>query len=256
MTLENKKKVKINVSPLCIAIICVMLFAVSCQKSDERRCIKSSGEYAIYERPLEHFTKVVLQDNMHLTIIPDSIDFLRLEAPSNLADFITSDVKDKVLFLRNTNRCNWLRSYNNDINIELHSSNISSLEYRGSGDVNIDGCISGDSFNIDVHDGSGTITAFVSLNNLGVKIHNGVADIYVSGSSGYTEVYNAGRGYIYLQDCKSSFARVIHRGTGDCHVKAVSKMDIFLEYVGNVHYYGQPDELYTHVTGSGQIIAH
>ncbi|MDD3877341.1 MAG: DUF2807 domain-containing protein [Bacteroidales bacterium] len=208
------------------------------------------------ERQLSDISKVVLYDNINLNIIPDSLDFLVINCPENLINFITSDNSNKILTLSNKNKCNWLRSYDYQINTDLHTSSLSELEYRGSGSISNKGLWETPRFEINVFEGTNTINMNLSADNVVVKLHNGQADMYLNGRAGEALVYNAGEGYIFMQNFNSDNCDIRHKGTGDCHVNVSETLDASLEYVGNIHYYGNPEEINTQLSGSGKFIKH
>lgn len=237
-----------------VLLLALILYVLgSCKKADERRCVKSSGSIITEGRSLESFNRIELRDNINLIIIPDTINFMHVEAPENLMKFIISDVQGQNLVIRNDNRCNWLRSFENDISVRLHLKTLEGVEIRGMGDIKNEGFLQSDIFHIDAYAASGNIDLQVQAKEIHVKIHNGPSFITVKGTGERAYVYNAGEGYIFMQNFTAQQSFVVHNGTGDCHIKAERFLDISLEYVGDVYYYGQPDTLNKTITGSGRI---
>lgn len=243
------------VQPVAL-MCCIIILCTSCRKSEERRCFKSNGKPLTENRSLGVFSKVELNDNINLTIIQDTVDKAAITAPSNLIGFISTDVSNNILTIKNNNKCNWLRSFETNISIVLHTQSLNNLTCHGSGMVQSQGRFTGDSFEINLHDASGKIHITTNLNKLYVKQHNGPAMVNISGESNNTEVYSAGSGFLYLQNLNSNQLTMRHKGTGDCHVRAQQYLHATLEYTGNIHVYGQAQEKYLFDKGEGVFFNH
>ena len=115
-----------------IVFASVSLFMDACRKPEECKCLKSNGKQVEQHRSLNSFNKIVLRDNVNLTILQDTINDMVLNVPENLANFVKTEVKDSVLNISNDNRCNWLRSFNIEINAFVRTNNLKNIECHGS----------------------------------------------------------------------------------------------------------------------------
>jgi len=234
----------------------ILISFSACKKQDENKCLKSNGKQTEFVRMLEPFTKLVIKDKINLTIKDDSVNYLKLKTPINLEKYIHTDVVDGVLYISNENKCNWLRSYKIDIDIELSSNSLQIVECKGAGIIKTNAPLEKDYFEINIHDASSTVQLMLKANNSKVQLHNGCSDIYMSGSANNSMVYNAGTGNIYMQNYTTKSTDVRHKGTGQCHVKASDFLTALLEYVGDIHIYGNPANKQMLDNGEGQIIEH
>jgi len=237
-------------------VLSVLLLFAYCKKADERQCLKSNGPEIEVFRSFENFEKIILKDNIHLSIEKDTINALILNVPENLASFIVTDINNNILTIENTNKCNWIRSFKTNIHATVKTTSLKNLECRGSGNVNNKGQIAQDYFEVNLHDASGSINLLLSTKETAIKMHNGPATVSISGSTENLSIYNAGTGFILLQNFDSKSSVVKHKGTGVCHVKASHYLNARIEYVGDIHYYGNPIEKKLEKIGSGNFVKH
>jgi len=235
-----------------ISFVGLILSFNACQKSSNT-CFKSNGKPIKIESLLNEFATIELFNNINLTIVKDTINKIIIEAPENLIPYIKSDIEKDILFLQNNNKCNWLRNMNIEINATVHTKNLTTLNYRGSGFVINNEMLHVNEFTINIYDGSGLINLNLNSEILNVKLHNGPCDINLSGKTNYLELYNAGEGFMLLQNLKANDVHVRHKGTGNCHVRAINNLEISLEYVGHVFLYGIPPYYTAYISGSGKI---
>jgi len=248
-----------KVTPLILRILYFIFFIFSlgaCSKPDECKCLKSNGKQIEQLRNIEAFNKVELKDNVNLTIIQDTVNELLLNVPENLANFIVTDVKDSVLYISNENKCNWLRSFKIEIGITIKTNTLKNIDCQGSGVVKSVGFIERDYFEININEASGDVYLELKTNETKVKLHNGPANIYINGYSKFSSVYNAGNGFIFMQNFDTQYTDIRHVGTGQCHVKASDYLSATLEYVGDINYYGNPTNVLLIDKGDGKIIKH
>ena len=241
---------------LFFCFLLIILIFNSCSKPYECKCLKSNGKQIEQLRNIEGFNKIELKDNINLTIVQDTVNELLLSVPENLANFVITDVKDSVLYISNENKCNWLRSFKTDIEITLKTNTLKNIDCKGSGVVKSVRVIERDYFEININEASGDVYLMLKTNESQVKLHNGPANIYISGYSKYSSVYDAGTGFIFMQNFDTKYTDIRHVGTGQCHVKASENLSATLEYVGDINYYGNPTNVLLIDKGEGEIIKH
>jgi len=235
-------------------IVCILI--LGCHKPDECRCLKSNGKQIDVHRNLGLFNKIVLEDNINLTLSQDTVNELVLNVPENLANFVVTDVKDNVLYIHNDNKCNWLRSFKIKINVFIKTRDLQNIDCNGSGYVKSEGFIEKDYFEIDVNDASSVIDMMLKTKSFKIKLNNGPSDIHINGYTEYSSVYDAGSGNIFMQNFDTKITDIRSIGTGKCYVKASDYLSATLEYAGDINYYGDPAHVYLIDNGEGEIIKH
>src|ERR1035438_2692627 len=86
-----------------------------CSKSGD--CITSTGTIVQEERRVGDFDSINVQDYVNIILTQDSVNKVVVEAGQNIISGITTNVIHDVLYINNTLKCNWLRSYSKAINV-------------------------------------------------------------------------------------------------------------------------------------------
>ena len=240
---------------LLIILSFILIFAVSaCKKMGFDNCFRNTGEIILQEREANEIHYVLLENNVNLVVKQDTAPSLRVEAGENIIDKVITEVNGSNLYIRNENNCNWMRSYENEITVYLGIGKLDSLDYRGSGDVSSQNTIRNDSINISVWEGSGTIEMSLDVDKSSLNLHYGTVDMHFKGKSNVTYIYASSYGPVYCENLDSKFTYVNNRGTNDCYVRASVALEVTIEYLGNIYYYGTPAIVKENVTAEGELI--
>lgn len=230
-------------------------FFFSCKKENMCDCMKGTGDIITENREVIPFNKIYMQDNINLYISIDSTYSVRVEAGTNLLSSIFTEVIDSCLYLRNENRCNWVRSFKNKINVYISCTKLREImRNKASGNVYTMDTIYSDLFEVNSYNGGGEVNLkLVSKQSL-FKIHTGPDDIIVNGRSENTFVYSSGNGLIDLRNYSSNYAIVSTKSTNNCFIRTNKELEVFIDYVGNVYYLGNPQKIKINTSGSGKLI--
>lgn len=231
-----------------------LFFFEGCKKEHCLDCFKGTGDVINEERVIEEFYKISLSDRINLYITQDSINKVVVEGGEHLLPFVVTEVKDGILNIRDDNRCNWVRSFKEDINVYLHCKSIYLIEYTGSGEVRGLNTIHSDTIELNYWGGSGCITLDVECNMVKVHQHTGCGDAELSGKTGKAYYYNRGTGQARCRNLITSAAEIDSKCTGDSYIYTNHSLAAGVRYIGNVYYAGQPDIIYSEVTERGRLI--
>lgn len=239
---------------LTLLILLLLAVFTSCEKTPVVDCFKNTGSIEKSERTVAYFHAIELHDNINLHLIPSSRQSLVLEAGTNLKNRITAEVnEDSVLVIRNNNTCNWVRSYDKEINIYLEFTELNSLEYRSIGHVTNSDTLRLDSLQIDIWEGAGLIELSMNIGICWANLHYGTADILLTGESRITSLYQLGAGKIDTQGLKSR--QVYLKNWSPNNMMIWSEQFLFAEIkgLGDVYYLGNPT-IESNLIGEGQLI--
>jgi hypothetical protein len=214
----------------------------SCEKLDMGDCFKSTGKIIFEEREAPDFRHIVLRDNVNIILTQDNHCGIRVQAGENLIGSVITEVVDGQLTIRNDNQCNWVRSYDKDINVYLTVNNLVSIYYMAAGNIISTNTIVSDSLNIAVWDGSGLIDMDIQTVNSVLSLHYGSVD------------FAASYGPFHCQDLVSVFCFMNNRGSNDCYVNCTKQLEVEIENIGNIYYKGDPEVIKANITGTGQLI--
>ena len=168
---------------LITILVMLLLFTTSCKKNSIIDCFNSTGPITMVERPLTGFHTIILKDNINLVLVHSDTMMLKLEAGSNLMNKIITEIKDSTLTLENNNSCNWVRDFSKPVNVYLDMTLLDTLKYMSIGNVTCSDTVRNQFIQIDVHEGSGTISLLLNQNICVVNLHYGTANIVLYGKS-------------------------------------------------------------------------
>jgi hypothetical protein len=232
---------------------CLLLSVTSCTEEDFCNCFQRTGGKITEERSLGPFSKIELNNNIDLEVIPDTMNAVFITCGDNLIDGISTEVLNSKLILRNNNKCNWLRDLSNKFTARVHVKNLDYILSQGSGDITFLDTLRTSPFLLETANGTGEYRLLFSSNNAELKLHSGPADIYASGKIDQIYFFSGANGYIYAEDLISQYCTVNTASTGDCRVQANVKLDVNIDYIGDVFYRGAATVSRTG-SGSGQLL--
>jgi len=234
-------------------IVLILMLLHSCSKPNESPCWKSNGNTISITQSLDQsINSIELKDDVNLILINDSMDFLTIEGPENLVEFIDIISSNEKIIISNSNRCDFLRSPL-PINVYYHYSDLKNIELSGYGTLSNHGLIQ---HNININ-------AFEALSNIALELQNdttiltlmkGSIDVSLKGASNYLYGYTSGYGPFKADSLLCSTAHGHSTGLGDFYLNATSSLIIELRSMGDFYYYGNPIITNFTQTGTGKII--
>lgn len=237
-------------------IILFLLVMLSCKKAEDRRCLKGAGEETTITVALDDFHEIFIGPNINVVLVQDSLNELHIFGGENLVNFISSDVEEGLLDLRNENKCNFLRSYKREITVEVHFTTLSQINFEGTKPLRCEKTITGNNLAVFVRDGAGLVDLDVAYNNISYTITNGWGNFDLSGTTGTLKmnIRSNGFGSTYNLDVSqqldvvSNTAGLLKLNTegADCRVQ--------LQSVGDIWYIGTPNSLDVTTLDKGEWI--
>lgn len=234
-------------------IIILSFLLYSCENSSVGDCFKSTGPIKIVERPITGFHTIVLKDNIDLILNHSDSTRIKIEAGENLIDNIISEVSDSVLTLMNNNSCNWVRDYNEPVKAYLNMSLIDTLIYRSIGNVINEDTVQKSFIQIDVHEGSGTISLLINTNTTVINLHGGTANVIINGVSRNSYFYQNSFGRINAINLRTESVYSRNWSNNNLYLFAEDYLSIEIKNIGDVYYRGNP-EISATITGTGKLI--
>jgi hypothetical protein len=225
-----------------------------CKKDHMLDCFKNAGETKTEERSATPFVNIDLNDNVDLVINPNSPFYIKVTAGENLVDGIITELNGNTLYIRNENRCNWMRSFSNTYTVEVGMDKPEKITYYGSGDIYCKDTIRSEEFTFDCTNGSGSINFLFNCNKTNLNNHTGRTDIHAKGYSGVSFIYINDVGTMDASELDTYYSYLRNRSTGDMKVKVKVSLSAAILYNGNIYYTGNPVHIDQEVTGKGRLI--
>jgi hypothetical protein len=176
-----------------------------------------------------------------------------VETGENLLKGIKTEISGNTLTISNSNTCNWMRSFDIPIRVYVDVNRLDSLEYRGSGDLITEGPLTNDSIKVDIWEGSGTLNFSVDVFRSRFYIHEGTADLVVTGSSWINYLSSKAFGIADLRGLDTQFNYMYSSSPNYCYVSAVQTLAATIDNIGNVFYWGDP-QVEAVYNSSGKLI--
>lgn len=235
--------------PLCALLLC------ACQREQWDDCITSAGSMRQEERALPGFHTVELVDRVDLLLEQRASNAVAVEAGLNLIGQVVTEVKDSVLYVRNDNRCNWVRSFKPRITVKVPIGAIRKLVLRGTGNISCADTLVRDRFELEQWGAQGSADLLLSVYSCSVALHTGAGDVTLRGRCmAQADLFS---GIMAPLDASAMITRrvnVNNSGVADVRCWATLNLDVQIRDVGNVYYTGDPGGVHTDITGSGELI--
>ncbi len=238
-----------------IFYLLVLLFSLTtCTKDHMFDCFKSTGETVTESRDVSAFSDIELDDNVDLIIHPNSAPYIKVTAGENLIDGIITELSGNKLYIRNENRCNWVRSFKNKFQVEIGIDQPQHIVYYGSGDITCIDSIKTPEFYFDCTNGSGSINFLLNNKKSEIRNHTGRIDIHLKGNSESAILFVNDVATLDATELSLETAHVRNSSTGDMKVNVISELSVEILYNGNIYYSGNPVITSTNITGTGKLI--
>ncbi len=188
---------------------------------------KGSGDLVTEEREVRDFTKIKSSGSFDVYVRVGHETKVSVTFDDNLIDHIRTRVRGHTL------RIDSEGSYSSRHNcrIDITVSRLSEITCSGSGSIEVEG-LRTDEFAFKLS-GSGEFKAEGEVREL---------EISVSGS-----------GEVDTRDVIAEDAYVKVSGSGKVRVRATESLDSHVSGSGNIYYYGDPEYVSEHISGSGKI---
>ncbi len=238
--------------------IIVLLFIIftfsTCKKDHLLDCFKSAGKTITENRETNAFININLTDNVDLIIHTDTTYFVKVTAGDNLINGIITEWNNKTLYIRNENRCNWMRSFENIYTVEIGMNQPELIHYNGSGNITCLDTIRKEDFIFDSFGGSGTINLNFNSNKIHLNDHIGRADIRAFGFANESYIYVNDVGVLNASGMNTNYTYITNNSTGDCRINVKNELGFEIKYSGNIFYTGNPHILSQNFSGTGKLI--
>lgn len=244
-----KMKTLINIS------LVFLLFA-SCADDP---CLKGSGNTIIETRELQDsIITFQVSNNLNVDVYLSDRNYVEIEGGENVIPFISVEMSDTVLLLKNNNKCNFLRNFDQNLKVRLYLKSVSRFMFDGSGTLNFMDTLKGREVLVKSLQGSGTINLTVWLDdNIGrirISLEDGSVDVNVKGRAHYLNTYFTTTSTIDAKDLITNICGVYTESAGDIVVNAIEHINVLIYSIGDIKYRGSPTIRIENHTGSGQIM--
>ena len=203
-------------------------------------------------RSVSGFTSIGSGGPFDVHIKIDGTESLKIVASTDIADKIETTVENGTLNIKWKDR---FARHNNDgngkIDIYVTAKSLSSVANAGSGNMTVDGVVSGGEVNVALS-GSGSLSASVKADNLHASL-NGSGSISLGGHVDDAQISVSGSGSFNSKELKTGSANVNIAGSGSVYLAADKSISGHIAGSGNIVYSGDASIEDIRTAGSGGI---
>ncbi|MEQ1638500.1 MAG: head GIN domain-containing protein [Methylococcales bacterium] len=194
----------------------------------DTKITKGSGTSSRVQRPIGEFHSIIVKGSVDVLYKGGSSAKTEVMGDPNIIPLITTTVNQGVLTISST------RSYQSmqPIVITLGSRKLAALTMEGAGDVELEN---------------------LKENTLILKL-SGSGNLKAQGKASQLSIFLEGAGDVDASDLISDHAEVRIEGSGNVEVNAKQSLKGGIAGSGDIHYFGQPDKIEKHISGSGDFI--
>jgi hypothetical protein len=230
----------------------LLLVLIGCESSDSN-CVTNAGKVVKEVRELDDFDSIDVEEYVNLILTQDSVNKVTVETGNNILDGIVTEVNNGQLYIKNNNKCNWLRSYNIPVNVYISVKNLKKIYYNSSGNVTTTNTIRSNFFKFEVWGGCGSIDMDLDIYEGYFVLQMGTVDFTLRGYCAINTIYAGDYGFFQCKDLTTGYTFITNQGSNDCYVRASQYLQATVNSIGNIYYSGNPDTLITKINGQGNI---
>ncbi len=239
-----------------ICLLLLPLFAtLACNDEDAPDCLKSSGKVVKQQRMIGRFSQVFLYDDADLYLKMGTESVITVEAGENLLPKIQTTHSGDSLVIRNSNRCNWVRSYRKPlrVTVSIPSGTDLFIIHNGYGEVKSLDSLRLNYLSAVSFDGGGPIDLHGNF-NYAVVFSNSPAPISLSGKAEEATIWlNRAIGRLSAEKLVAQKCIVRHSGSNEIRVFPVQELQAEITEHGTVAYYHEPAKIVSTITGKGKL---
>ena len=240
-------------------VLLLILVFCGCRKDQWNDCFQGTGNDVTVTRELGSFNKINIGEKFDLVLTQDTnqTEQVKITAGSHIINQIITKVNNNTLTIENKNTCNFVRSYDRKITIEIRVKYLNDIEISSATNLK----------SIDT-------LHFEKSNYLKLKNY-GLGDINLKLKLGYLEVHIINSGNIFLEGWSNILTCSIEEITVldarkllcddiyldshtplDCFVNPKNKLSVKFFNKGNIRYLAEPSffKEITEQRGTGHLL--
>jgi len=217
-----------RISAVAAALLAAALFAAPAAAGVRwHKAIEGSGDLETRSFDLKEIRAVELEGAMDIEVVFGDKQSVEVTLDDNLFENLELDVKGKTLVIGWDEECD----ADDDCHMTLTLLRLDAVAIKGAGDIEIEG-FAGDRFEYDLH---------------------GAGDLEIDGEAKELDITLNGVGDVEAEDLEAEHVKVRLNGVGDVEVTATESIDAKVSGVGEIDFWGKPDDESTRVSGIGDI---
>lgn len=233
----------------------------ACGLDHDADCLKGNGDVVTERRAVDrHLHTVVVYNNVDLTLVPDTATYAEVRAGEHVIGDIefSTPASSRQLVIKNTSRCNWVRSYDTPREVRLHVAGYQTsfdIEQYGYGRITNVGQWAQDTLYLRLWS-TGDFDLNLRSTYLYLDSYD-AGDITLRGTAEDFHPNFGSNGFLFANGLDARFCYFYTYPTwqGDMHVRAHGNLGGTLNGTGRLFYAGQPALVDIKGPGAGRAVA-
>jgi hypothetical protein len=240
----------------CLLLMSCFLLFSACKKPAERVCLKSIGAQVTKEIPIDSVNHFNLYTGITYRVVQDDERKIVIKGGENLVDFIDVKNEDLTISIENLNKCDFLRSYDQPIEVEIHYPYYASFYADISDSLVFEDTIRADKIAVEMRHGGGSAKMHVEAEELVFVVSNGAADFTLSGRVYTAEIKVQNNGSANTEGLIiDDYVFIYQNSTTDLLMRLTMNYAlIIIDGSGDVLHVGSPNIIIREGLGTGEII--
>lgn len=235
--------------------ILLLIAITACDSPESPDCFKSRGNDAVEVRSLTWFNAIEVLDYIEVEIQMDSVRYIEIRGGENLLPKISTRVQNNILHLENDNTCNFVRSFNHQISVTIHTPELQSLVLQdGSGPVRSFGTLTGDSLFLETNHASGDIHLDLDYRTAVCLFPTGTSNVELAGEVEQVEIFSDSFGLIDARELHAQKALVNNSSINDFYIWPSEYFYAAINSRGNIYVRGTASSHDIDDNGSGSVL--
>lgn len=237
---------------VCYILLLVFILQ-ACKKEQMNDCFTKTGIIQSEIRELEAFDTIHINRRLEITLIEDTVNFVKVTGGEKLIPQFITEVKNGALTLKNDNRCNFMRTYKVPVQMEVHFTQLRKVISYGSSTISCPDTLHQPELTFEFWDSASDLSLLIDNNRLEIIQNTGASDVIVKGRTYDLSVYMASLGFGDYDEllCHNVYVQTL--SSANCRVYADSTFYFKVNGNGNIYYKGPGEVIYLERSSGGNI---
>lgn len=198
--------------------IFTMIVLISCD-TDRNRCLKSTGTEKTEKYDLETFNNIVIRSDFEIYFENSSDYSVTVICGKNLIPYISHDVINNELILKDNNGALWLRERVKP-KLIISCPTLKEIDVYETCDLKCIDTIFFDNLSIQNWAGIFTTNLMLAGDSLFFRCHASTGDYTLEGHCNYAYMYNVGSGFLKARKLFCNTIQAVHLSIGNSELNA------------------------------------
>ncbi len=215
------------------------------------KSIKGNGQVTTITKTTSEYDGIKCSGSFNYILVSGTEGTIKIEGEENLLEYITIEVKNNTLLVKEKDNMNLKTSWNKGIKITIPFKDINNISLTGSGDLWNEDLLTSNDLDVSLT-GSGDVVLNIKTSNTKGSV-TGSGDVTLKGTTNALEAIVTGSGNFNGTDLETIDTDVLVTGSGDAKVVCNGTFKARVAGSGDIQYKGNPKTEDTKVAGSGDI---